>query len=62
MELNFKTHNLYKQPTLPKWWNYNIFVQIYYSYFRYTGRDFVGCALFVACCNTTRATSETKKE
>ena len=27
---------MYKRPTLTKQWNYNIFVQILYSYFRYT--------------------------
>ena len=26
-QLNFQTHMLYKQPTLTKWWNYNIFMQ-----------------------------------
>ena len=36
-------HTLHKQPTLTKWWNYNIFVQILYSYFRYT------CRLFLVC-------------
>ena len=39
---------VYKQSTLTKQWNCNIFVQIWYSYFRYTGRLFLGCALFVA--------------
>ena len=51
-----------KQPTLTKQWNYNIFVQILYSYFRYTGRLFLGYALFVARCNTIRTSWETKKE
>ena len=26
-------------------------MQILYIYFRYTGRLFLGCAVFVACCN-----------
>ena len=33
---------------MTKWWNYNIFVQIWYSYFGYTGRLFLGCAIFIA--------------
>ena len=37
-------------------------MQILYSYFRYTGRLFLGCALFVACWNIIRASWETKKE
>ena len=37
-------------------------MQILYSYFRYTGRHFLGCALFVARCNTIRTSWETKKE
>ena len=37
-------------------------MQILYSYFRYTGRLFLGCALFVARCNTIRTSWETKKE
>ena len=53
---------IYKQPTSTKWWNFNIFVQILYSYFTYTGRLFLGCALFVARCNTIRTSWETKKE
>ena len=55
-QLNFQRHILYKQPRLTKWWNSEIFVQIFYSYFRYTGRYFLGCVLFDACCNVTRAT------
>ena len=47
---------------MTKWWNYNILVQIVYSHLWYTGRHFLGCALFDACCNVTRATWETKKE
>ena len=39
----FKHKYVYKQSTLAKKWNY-IFVQIWYSYFRYTIRFF----LFVA--------------
>ena len=42
--------------------DYNIFVQILYSYFRYTGRIFLGCALFVAHCSIIRASWKTKKE
>ena len=53
----FRHKCMYKQPTLTKYWNYNIFVQILYSYFRYTGRLFLGCALFVARCK-----GENKKE
>ena len=34
----FRHTRLYKQLTLTKWWNYNINVQIWYSYFRHTGR------------------------
>ena len=41
---------------------YNIFVQILYSYFRYTNRLFLGCVLFLARCNISRASWETKKE
>ena len=41
---------MYKQPTLTKWWNYHIFEKIFYCYFKYTGRHFLGCVLFVACC------------
>ena len=33
-----------------------------YSYFRYTGSLFLGCALFVVRCNIIRASRETKKE
>ena len=46
---------LFKQPSLTKEWNYNTLVPILYSYFRYTGRLFLGCTLFVACCNSIRA-------
>ena len=37
-------------------------MQILYSYFRYTGRLFLGYALFVARCNTIRTSWETKKK
>ena len=37
-------------------------MQILYCYFRYAGRLFLGCALFVAGCNTIRKSWETKKE
>ena len=43
-------------------WNYNAFVQILYSYFRYTRRIFLRCALFVARCNIIRASRETRKK
>ena len=33
-----------------------------YSYFIYTGKLFLGCAVFVACCNIIRALRESKKE
>ena len=52
--LIFRHSCIYRQPTLTKSWNFNIFVQILYSYFRYTGRLFLGYALFVARCNTIR--------
>ena len=60
--LIFRHSCIYRQPTLTKSWNFNIFVQILYSYFRYTGRLFLGYALFVARCNTIRTSWETKKE
>ena len=44
----FKHTCVYKKSTLTKWWNYNSFVQIWYRYFRYTGRFFLECALYVA--------------
>ena len=53
---------MYKKPILAKQWNYNIFVQILYCYFRYTDMLFLTCVLFVACCNIVRASWETKKE
>ena len=37
----------YKQPTLTMSWNCNIFVQIFYSFFRQTVTLFLGCALFL---------------
>ena len=58
----FRHSCIYKQPTLTKKWNFNTFEQILYSYFRYTGRLFLGYALFVARCNTIRTSWETKKE
>ena len=51
-----------KQLTLKKLWNYNIFVQILYSYFRYIHRFLLECVLFVSRCNIIRASLETKKE
>ena len=53
---------MYKQPKLTKQWNYNVFVRIGCSYFRYTCRLFLGCALFVARCNIIRVSWETKKK
>ena len=53
---------MYTKRTLTKQWKYNILVQILYSYFRYTARLFLGCALFVARCNIIKASCETKKE
>ena len=58
----FRHTHVYKQPTLTKQWNYNIFVQILYSYFRYADRLFLGYTLFFARCNIIRALWETKKE
>ena len=49
-----------KQLTLTKKWNYNIFARILYSYFRWTGRLFLRCALFVARYSITRPSWETK--
>ena len=57
----FRHKCIYKQPPLTKQWDYNIFVQIY-SYFRYTGRLFLWCVLFVARCNNIRASWETNKQ
>ena len=37
-------------------------MKILYSYFRYTGRLLLWCAVFVACCIIIRALWETKKE
>ena len=53
---------MHKQPTLTKQWKYNIFVQILYNSFRYAGRLFFGCDLFVARCNNIRHSCETMKE
>ena len=47
------TFNLSPVPT--GWWNYNIFVQILYSYFRYTGRLILECTIFASHCNIIRA-------
>ena len=58
----FKHLCIYKQPTLTKQWKYNTFVQILYIYFRYTGRLFLGCTLFVTQCNIIRASYETKNK
>ena len=58
----FRHFCIYKQPILTKEWNFNIFVQMLYSYFKYNGRLFLGYALFVACCNTIRNSWETRKE
>ena len=58
----FRPLYMYKQPTLKKQWKYNIFVQILYSYFRYTGRLFLRCARFLARGNIIRASCETNKE
>ena len=53
---------IYKEPTLTKYWNLNIFLQILYSYFRYNRRLFLGYAVFAARCDTIRTSWETKKE
>ena len=58
---SFRHTCMYKQPTLTKQWNYNIFVQIY-IYFRYTARFFLGCAFFIAHLSIIRTSWETKKE
>ena len=58
----FRHTCMYKQPTLTKKWNCSIFVQILYSYFRYTDRLFLRCVLFVASYNIIRASRETNKE
>ena len=58
----FRHTCLYRQPTLITQWNYNIFVQIWYSYFRNIGRLVLVCALFVARCDIIRASWEAKKE
>ena len=56
----------YKQPTLTKQTSeIIIFLWIYtyiYKYFWYTGRPFLGCAIFVAHINIIWASCETKKE
>ena len=53
----FRHTCVYKQSTLTKWWNYDMFVQIWYTYFRYTGRLFLGC-----CRKIVTGLWETKKE
>ena len=53
--IEFLDTRVYRQPTYTKQWNYNNCVQILYSYFRHTGRLFLGCTLFVARCNIIRA-------
>ena len=58
----FRHFCIYKQPTLTKQWNFNVFVQWLCSYFRYTGRLFFGYAPFVPHRNTIRISWETKKE
>ena len=60
--IEFLETRMYKQSTLTNQWNYNIFEQILYSYFRYTGRLFLGCAPFVARCNIIRVSRETNIE
>ena len=60
--LIFRHTCMYKQPTLTKQWNVAIFLQIWCSYFRHTGRLFLGCALRLVCCNIIRTSWETKKE
>ena len=52
---------IYRQPTLTMQWNFTIFAQILYSYFRYTGRLFLGCA-FLLLAVIIRTSWETKKE
>ena len=42
---------MYKQSALIKKWNYSIYVQTLYSYFRCTVRLFLGFVLFVALRN-----------
>ena len=58
----YKHTCMYEQPTLTKQWNYSIFVNLLYSYFKYTNRLFLGCVLFVGCCSIIWASRETKKE
>ena len=58
----FRHSCMYKQPTLIKWWNYSISVQILYRYFRYTDWFFLACALFIGHYNIIRASWETKME
>ena len=57
LETHVCINNLHKKVVY-----YNIFVQILYSYFRYINRLFFGCVLFLARCNISRASLETKIE
>ena len=59
-KLIFRYTCMYKQHTLTN--NYDIFAQMWYSYFRYTFRLFLECVLFVGHCNIIKASWETKKE
>ena len=45
--IEFLETRMYKQSTLTNQWNYNIFEQILYRYFRYTGRLFLGLLLLL---------------
>ena len=58
----FRHTYMYKTTHIGKVIELKFFEQILYSYFRYTGSLFLGCALFVARCNIIRASSDTKKE
>ena len=51
----FRHTCMYKEPTLIKYWNHNVFVQILYNYFRYTDRLFLGYVRIVARCDIIRA-------
>ena len=46
----FRHTCLYKQPILTKYWNCINFVQILYSYLRYTDRPLDGFFCFCCCC------------
>ena len=56
----FRHTGIYKQHKLTGHWNYNNFVQILYSYLRYTDR-LCGCVFLVARCNIIRASWELRK-